>query len=198
MKRISLLLAMLFFISFGAIYDSQAQSLKGKGIVMIIASSKFRDEEFKIPYDLFRAEGAKVVIASSSLRESVGMLGLKVRPEKLLSQIDIDSFDALILVGGIGATEYWNNKTVHRLLKEAFNKGKVIGAICISPVTLANAGILKGKRATVWPTEASRLRAKGAIYTGKGVERDGDIITANGPQSASAFADEVIKALCHK
>ncbi len=198
MKRISILLAVLLFISFGAIYDSQAQTLKGKEIVMIIASSKFRDEEFKIPYDLFRAEGAKVVIASSSLRESVGMLGTKLRPEKLISQIDIGSFDALILVGGIGATEYWNNKTVHRLLREAFNKGKVIGAICISPVTLANAGILKEKRATVWPTEASRLRAKGAIYTGKGVERDGDIITANGPKSASAFANKIIEALRHK
>jgi len=95
----------------------------------------------------------------------------------------------------MGATEYWNNEIAHNLARAALEKNKIVAAICIAPVTLAKAGLLKGKKATVWSSEANQLKSLGAIYTGKPVERDGLIVTANGPQAAEEFGETILAAL---
>ncbi|GAJ17159.1 unnamed protein product, partial [marine sediment metagenome] len=71
-------------------------------------------------------------------------------------------------------------------------------AICIAPVTLANAGILDKKKATVFRSEVKAIKRKGAIYTGKVVEVDGNIITAEGPQAAEEFGKTIINLLLKK
>jgi len=70
--------------------------------------------------------------------------------------------------------------------------------LCLSPVILANAGILKGKKATCWFSVARMIKKKGAIYTGKKVEIDGLIITGNGPSAAKEFGEKYLKLLSHK
>jgi protease I len=170
-------------------------ALKGKKILMIIASNNFRDEEFRMPKNLFEEQGAKVTIASSELSISKGMLGMKVRPDILLDDVIAEDYAAVIFVGGGGASEYWEDPTAHFIAQTAYDHQKIVAAICIAPVTLANAGLLEGKRATVFSSEVSQLKAKGAKYTGKDVERDGRIITANGPQAATQFGQAIIQAL---
>ncbi len=169
--------------------------ITGKRVVMVIASKGFRDEELSEPKLVIEKAGAKVVVASSSLNTATGMRGKKVKPDVLLKDVKADDFDAVIFVGGAGASEYWDDATAHSLAKDAVQKGKLVCAICIAPVTLANAGILEGKKATVWKSEASKLEAKGAKYTGKDVQVDGKIITANGPPASVAFGREIVKAL---
>lgn len=71
-----------------------------------------------------------------------------------------------------------------------WRSGALIGFLV--PVTLANAGILKGKRATAYPSVESYLRWKGAMYTGKSVEIAGNIVTAKGPEAAKEFARTVV------
>jgi len=164
-------------------------------VVMIIAHHNFRDEELFVTKEILEKHGVKVTVASSALTPAKGMLGGVYKPDLLFQNIKIDDYDAIIFVGGMGATEYWDNEIAHRLAQEAFKKGKVVAAICIAPVTLAKAGLLKGKKATVWSSEAGQLESAGAIYTGKPVEKDGLIITANGPWSAQAFAESILAAL---
>jgi len=64
----------------------------------------------------------------------------------LISKINIDNYDAVVFVGGGGATEYFNDSIAHKIVKESIAKGKVLAAICIAPNILANAGVLKGKK----------------------------------------------------
>ncbi|MBC7348303.1 MAG: DJ-1/PfpI family protein, partial [Clostridia bacterium] len=78
---------------------------------------------------------------------------------------------------------------------EAAEQGKVLGAICLAPVTLANAGVLAGRKATVFSPEAKRLEAAGAKYTGAGVEIDGRIVTASGPENAKDFGEAIAALL---
>lgn len=164
-------------------------------ILMIIASQNFRDEELKVPKDFFERKGAKVVVASSSLKEAKGMLGMKVKPDVTLKEVSVKDFDAIVFVGGTGAAEYWESEIAHKISREAYKQGKVVAAICIAPVTLAKAGLLKGRKATVFPTEASKIEKEGAKYTGSGVEVDGKIVTASAPKHAGKFAEEIWKLL---
>lgn len=169
--------------------------LEGKKILMIIASKNFRDEELQVPKGIFESEGARVTLASSSLKESKGMLGATAKPDVLIGDVKAEDYDAVIFVGGSGASEYWNDKKAHEIARTTLEKEKLLGAICIAPVTLANAGVLKGRKATVYSSEAGKLRENGATCTGARVEIDGSIITADGPQSAKEFGETFVNAL---
>jgi protease I len=74
-------------------------------------------------------------------------------------------------------------------------QGKVLAAICIAPVTLANAGVLKGKKATVFPSLQSQLTAQGARVVNQDVVQDGKLLTASGPKAAREFAAALVKML---
>ena len=173
----------------------EEQTLSGKKIVMIIASQNFRDEELLQPKNILTEKGAEVKVASASLETAKGMLGAEVKPDLLVSEIKPEDWDAIILIGGTGASQYWDDSSIHSMLNEAVKQNKIVGAICIAPVTLANAGILSGKKATVFSSETQKLRDKGAKCTGKDVERDGKIITASGPPAAKEFGNAIAQAL---
>jgi protease I len=166
-----------------------------KNAVMIIAQENFRDEELFRPKDVLEENGIEVKVASTSLRKASGMLGGAFKPDMLVNEINPGDFAAIIFVGGSGASQYWNDPLAHKLAQEASSQGKIVAAICIAPVTLANAGILKGRRATVWPSEGKALEQKGAQYSGKPVEVDGNIITASGPEAAVSFAHEIARQI---
>ncbi|HHT9109997.1 MAG TPA: DJ-1/PfpI family protein, partial [Candidatus Brocadiaceae bacterium] len=123
------------------------------------------------------------------------MLGVKVKPDILFTNINIGDYDSVIFVGGTGASEYWDNPTAHKIANSANNAGKIVGAICIAPVTLAKAGLLKDKKATTYSSTVNDIKACGAKYSGADVERDGNIITASGPTAAEKFGEAIVKAL---
>ena len=169
--------------------------LKGKKIVMIIARENFRDEELNVPLAIFTKAGAEVTVASPSLSPAKGKLGAVVKPDILYSDIDPAAYDAVVFVGGPGAVQYLNDPRAHRIARETLGAGRVLAAICVAPAILANAGVLKGKKATVFPSDQDALVRGGARYTATGVEVDGTIVTADGPQSAAPFANAIVKLL---
>jgi protease I len=189
----------LLFISFiSAITPGEIRHpLLGTRVIFIIAQNDFRDEEYLIPRDRFEGLGAEITIASKDTTVAKGMLGLSVKPDKRLRDISLKDYDIVILVGGSGSVVFWSDEELHINLAEAADSGRIIGAICLAPGTLAKAGILKGKRATVYGTPGAKnlLKEEEAIYTGNHVERDDNIITADGPAAAKAFADEVVAAI---
>ncbi len=200
MKKLFLLLIIALILGSSACAKpaptpEAALSLQGKSILMIIAHQGFRDEEYQEPRQLFEARGATITVASSSLETAKGSLGAQVKPDLLLKNMTVSDYDAIVFIGGPGAQEYWNDPVAHAIVQEAVAQSKVLAAICIAPATLAKAGVLKGKNATVFSSEAEALKAGGANYTDASVERDGLIITANGPQAAARFAEEIAKAL---
>ena len=166
-----------------------------KKAVMIIAQQNFRDEELLEPKRILQDAGVNVKLASQTKNSASGMLGAKVMPDITLQDINVQDFDAIIFVGGGGASMYWDDPTAHKIARDAYSANKVVAAICIAPVTLAKAGLLKNKRATVWSSEAGQLDSAGADYTAKAVEKDGNIITASGPKAATDFGKEIVKAL---
>jgi protease I len=168
---------------------------EGKKVVLIIAHENFRDEELAEPMEVLEGAGVEVVIASSSLEPAKGMLGAVVAPDILIEDISVSDYDAVAFIGGGGSSEYFESPVAHSIAREAQASGKPVAAICIAPSTLANAGLLEGKNATSYPSEEGNLKSKGASFTGAGVEVDGKIVTADGPQSASEFGRAILRAL---
>jgi protease I len=169
-----------------------------KTILMIVADKSFRDEELFQPKEMFEKAGFTVKVAAGSPGEAKGLLGGKVKPDLSLSGVVVSDYDAIVFVGGGGASQYFDDPAAHKIAQDTVKSGKILAAICIAPVILAKAGVLKGKKATVWSTDGMELQVYGARYTGERVVRDGNIITGNGPFSALPFAQEIINALQQK
>jgi protease I len=190
-----LLLALLAAVVACPARAPQAGDLAGKNAVMIIAHRNFRDEELMEPKAALEAKGVKVTVACSRLAKAEGMLGAAVTPDVLLKDVKAADYDAVIFVGGPGASEYFDDATAHKIAQDAVAQGKVLGAICIAPATLANAGVLRGKNATCYSSQSRALEKNGAMYTRAPVQRDGKIITAEGPSAAGKFGEAIIEAL---
>lgn len=171
------------------------KKLEGKKVAMVIAHQRFRDEEYLRPKEILEKEGVAITTVSSKKDIAIGMIEAKVKPDLTLEELKVKDYDALLFIGGSGAEEYWNNLKAHSLAIEAIQRGKILGAICIAPVVLANAGLLYGKKATVFDSEADKIKGKGAVYNGAPVERDGNIITASGPDAADQFGKAIVEAL---
>jgi protease I len=172
--------------------------LQGKKIVMVVPLKNFWDIELTKAKEIFEQNGLMVTIASSTLKEATGMFGTKVKPDVVLSKVRGSLYDAIVFVGGEGAIQYWDDPQAHRLVKTAFKDGKVLGAISIAPITLANTKVLKGRRATVWSTLGKRLEGSGAIYTGNPLEVDGNIVTADSYEAVEEFAKTILNMLLQK
>ncbi len=171
--------------------------LINKTLLFVIAHKDFKDEEYQVPRNIFERLGAKVTVASSDTGIAVGTRGLKVKIDTLISQIDTFDFDGLVFVGGMGAKEYWDSEVAHRIAKSAARNGKVIAAICIAPVILARAGVLRWKEATVWASPKTKhiLKQEKIEYIPRPVVVSEKIVTANGPIAAKQFGEEIVRLL---
>ena len=178
--------------------ETEAETMhkpKTQKAVLIIASQKFRDEELLETKDLLDQAGVQTVIASTKTGVIKGMLRARVEADILVNDIVVDDYDAVIFIGGSGAKEYFDSSVALNIARQAAQRQKVLAAICIAPAVLANAGLLDGVKATAFSTEKYKLKRSGAQYTGADVERDGLIITANGPKAAAQFGKAIVDAL---
>ncbi len=172
-----------------------ATPLAKKRAVMVIAPRDFRDEELQQPLALLRAKGCEVAIACSSLDEAVGMLGARVMPEVALKDVKAGDYDAVVFVGGVGASVYFDDPAAQALAKDSLARGKVLAAICVAPSILARAGVLKGKHATAWESQKDDLERCGAVWADEAAVRDGLVVTANGPKAATQFGELLAKTI---
>lgn len=166
-----------------------------KKVLMVIAHEIFRDEEYLQPKKILETAGIKVITASSSLEPATGKLGAIVYPDVLVQDSRVAEYDAIVFIGGSGSRNYFHDPAAHALAKEAVEREKLLAAICSATGILAQADVIKGKKVTSFPTEAEIIEKNGAHYTGKNVEIDGRLVTANGPAAAEAFGNALRKML---
>jgi protease I len=164
-------------------------------IVMVISPNGFRDEEYFVPKEFFMHAGYEVRTVALGGGIAHSKFGKTVKVDRDLTDMDLGECSALVFVGGPGTKVYFDLPSAHRLAHAALEQDKVLAAICIAPVILARAGILKGRRATVFPDGENDLAQGGASNTREAVTQDGKIITCNGPAAAELFAQTVLRAL---
>jgi len=174
------------------------KGLKMAKILFIIASKEFRDPEYFLPKEILEKAGVETQTASSIGKDegpAVGAEGGEVTPDLKIDEIQAEAFDGIVFVGGTGSQEYFDNLLAHQLAQDFAGQGKIVAAICVAPVILANAGVLKGKGATVFSSQSQALQDKGANFIDEAVVCDGNIITANGPAAAQEFGEKIVESL---
>lgn len=171
-----------------------------KKIAIIIAYKDFKDEEYFTPRGILEIGGAEIKVVSDNLGLAQGADGGEVNVDIKLSDLNVSDFDAVAFIGGPGALNHLDNEDSYRIAKEIVTQNKVLAAICISPAILAKAGVLQGKKATVWTSPLDKnprkvLEESGAEYQDKDVVIDGNIVTANGPGAAEEFGQRIVEVL---
>jgi protein deglycase len=162
--------------------------------VVVFLATGFEEIEAMGIVDTLRRAGIEVVIAGLQTGAIEGGHGVKVVPDREIEGINIEDFDAVVLPGGSpGYVNLGNDKRVLDAVRKAFELGKVVAAICAAPSVLAKAGILEGKKATIYPGLETALA--GAKHINERVVVDGKIITSQGPGTALEFGVKLVETL---
>lgn len=167
-------------------------------ILMVLASKDFNDDEYLISRAAFEEAGYQVVVCSSVPGRIRGAAGTWVIVDQLIYEVRAHGFAALVFVGGDGASEYFGSKVAHRLAAEAEASAVVIGAICVAPSILAEAGMLEMRRATCHASRREHLIACGVVLVDEPVVSSEWIVTASGPAVSKRFAAAVLELIVRR
>lgn len=175
-------------------------TLKGRRVA-VLATDGFEHSELTEPKRLLEEAGAEVtVIAPGDAAQIKGWKGGdwagSVPVDLALAKAKTGDFDALVLPGGV------INPDKLRLKSEAIDfirtfggTGKPVAAICHGPWTLIDAGLVKGRNVTSWPSLRNDLENAGAKWQDSEVVADGQLITSRNPDDIPAFAKALIEKL---
>lgn len=169
--------------------------------IAVLATDGFEQSELTEPKRLLEEAGAKVdVIAPGGASQIKGWdkkdWGQSVKVDVALDKADAAQYDALVLPGGVINPDHLRmDDEAVRLVKTFGESGKPVAAICHGPWTLINAGLVKGRKITSWPSLKTDLGNAGAKWEDSQVVEDGNLITSRKPDDIPAFTETLIKAL---
>jgi len=170
-----------------------------KKVLMILADG-FEELEFVAPFDILLRGGVEVVTVSiSKEREVTSVRNLVVRADQLLDQVDSNSFDLIFLPGGgPGTKNLRKHSAVVELVRKHHQNNKEVAAICAAPLILGDVGLLRGMKATCFPSCQAELAELGALVTQDRVCQDGLIWTSRGAGSAAEFGFALLAHLVNQ
>jgi len=166
-------------------------------VLFVVSPERFRDEELLEPLRAVQAAGHAVSVGSTRACMATGMLGARV-PAASIRELAGRDWDALVIVGGSGAPDHlWASEPLLAVVRRLHAAGRPVAAICLSAAVLARAGVLAGRRATVYPSPRAVIELKrgGATYVREAVVADGPILTASGTEAAVAFGAALVQRL---
>jgi protease I len=169
-------------------------SLRNKKIGIFIENN-YQELEFWYPYLRFKEEHCDLTIIGPEEKHYKSKLGYEVAAnlsaEKALNQ----KYDALIIPGGYAPDLMRICKPMLELVKNTYNQGNIIAAICHAAWVPISANIMSGKKATCYHTVKDDLINAGATYLDQSVVVDDNIITSRKPDDLPDFCREIIKKL---
>ncbi len=151
----------------------------------------FEELEAVTIVDVLRRGGVDVTLAALEKSPVLGSHGIAVAADALLDAVDPGALDAVVLPGGPAAKRLRDDRRVQAILRDAARDGKLVAAVCAAPIALEAAGVLAGKRATVYPGN----ELPSAHLTEERVVVDGNVITSRGPGTALEFSLALVERL---
>ena len=162
-----------------------------------MATDGFEESELFGPLEILTRRGAEVRLAAPSLTPIQATVrddpGKVIRPDLTIGEARAGDFAALLLPGGVRNPDTLRTNAAAIALIRAFAAaGKPIAAICHGPWLLVEADLLRGRKATCWPSIRTDLRNAGAILADEPAVSDGNIVTSRKPGDVEAFTDALM------
>ncbi len=188
---VMILLALLF-----AGCESATKEPEGIKVILVRAPQYYCDEELFHIRAALQKNNIGLVVASTTTAEAIGeRQGVKIKPDITITEIDLAEFDGIVIGSGTGCKEsLWKDENLREIVKLAYARNKLVAAGCNAPVVLARAGILKERRATVFPNNENIMELKNvaAVYKNEPVVVDGNIITSRDLMALKDFAGAIV------
>jgi 4-methyl-5(b-hydroxyethyl)-thiazole monophosphate biosynthesis len=152
----------------------------------------------------FGTEPVKVITVGLN-NEVNGTFGIKVIPEKLLSDVKVEDYEALAIPGGFENYGYYEeaySEAVIELIRQFDKLKKPIASVCVGALPIARSGVLKGRKATTYHLlgglRRKQLAGFGVIVVDQPIVCDGNIITSTSPSTATEVAFELLTRITNK
>ena len=171
--------------------------LNGKKVAILVTDG-FEQVELTQPRKALDEAGAQTIVVSPNDGEVKGWdfedWGETIPVDMPLSEANADQFDALLLPGGVMNPDKLRMiPEALRFVKQFFADGKPVAAICHGPWTLIDAGVVKGRTVTSYPSIKTDLINAGAKWFDKEVIVDNGLVTSRKPDDIPAFNAKMIE-----
>ena len=173
------------------------QKLKGKKVA-IIAADMVERVELEKPREALEQAGATTELLSIKPGEIEAFdhfdKAKKIKVDRLVEEADASEYDALMIPGGVGNPDQLRgDENVVSFVREFFEAGKPVAAICHAPWVLVEAGVVRGRTLTSWPTLQTDIRNAGGNWVDKEVVVDQGIVTSRKPDDIPAFNKKMLE-----
>ena len=162
-------------------------------MTVIFIADGFEEIETLTPADILRHAGLEVILCGVNTLNPTGRNGIKITCDTTLDNLDESKISSVIIPGGPGVDNLFADENFKQIIKNCAKKELLIGAICAASSILGRLGLLKGRRAVVFPGYEHTL--DGAELTTQDVVKSGNIITAKAAGAGMDFALEMLEAL---
>jgi protease I len=171
--------------------------LSGKRVAALVDEG-FEEVELLEPRKALEQAGAKVDVVSPKRGEVKGWArtdwGKTVRVDRHLDEVRADDYDAVLLPGGVMNPDKLRvNPKAVEFVRTFVSSGKPVAAICHAPWTLIEAGAIKGREVTSWPSLRTDLLNAGGRWVDKEVVVDNGLVTSRRPDDIPAFNRKMIE-----
>jgi protease I len=164
--------------------------------VAVLVETIFNDQEFWYPYYRLKEAGAEVVVVGPKANQIyTGKAGTEITADVSAESVSADDFEGVVIPGGYAPDHMRRNPAMVQLVKDLFEAGKVVAAICHGGWMLASAKILEGRTVTSFFSIKDDLVHAGANFVDQEVVVDGKLITSRKPEDLPAFMRAVLSAL---
>jgi protease I len=174
-----------------------ARELSGKRIAFL-ATDGVEQIELTKPWEAIKGAGAEVELLSIESGRIQGVNHMDKADEfsvdRVVSDVSAHDYDGLVLPGGVANPDFLRmNDDAVKLIRDFFNQGKPVAAICHGPWTLVEAGVVQGRTLTSWPSIQTDIRNAGGNWVDEEVHVDNGLVTSRKPDDLDAFCAKAIE-----
>jgi protease I len=173
------------------------KELHGKRFA-VVATDGFEQSELFEPLNTIKRAGGEADIVSIKPGRIQGMRhhekGDMIAVDFLIDQVKADAYAGLVLPGGVANPDALRlNPAVVKFVRDFFDAGKPVAAICHAPWTLIEADVVRGRTVTSWPSLRTDLRNAGAEWVDREVVIDNRLVTSRNPNDLPAFCQKMLE-----
>ena len=178
-----------------------ADKLQGKRIAFLVAHEGVEQVELTGPWDAVSGEGAtpELVSTDSGQIQAFNHLdkGDTFKVDRTVGEVSASDYDALVLPGGVANPDFLRmDDDAVAFARGFFEQGKPVGVICHGPWTLVEAGVLRGRTITSWPSLQTDIRNAGGTWVDEEVVVDEGLVSSRNPDDLPAFCAKIVEEFC--